>query len=130
MPGSGVSAAYLGAAGGAVKNQLSISRYDAQGRLARQRLITIHGSTDGVDRNELTHDLQAFNYDDAGNLKGYVLKSHAGPGETLTTYEYDLKRFESYKEGLGRVWDDKHANVIGGTHYEYDANGQMFRQDD
>lgn len=91
MPGE-VSATYLGAAGGAVNNQVAISRYDAQGRLAHLRLYTVHGSLEGVHRNELTHDLQDFDYDAAGNLEGYVLKSHAGDGETLTMYDYETKK--------------------------------------
>lgn len=90
-----------------------INRYDANGRLLHQRVL----KSDGAAK----HDIDYTSYDAAGNVLQYVLQDHEG-GYT-NTYNYDLVRFEGYKEGTISGTSSKFNP--GSTTSQYDVNGNL-----
>lgn len=106
--------AWFDATDGTVDDKTRINRYDAQGRLAHQRVAKANGQPDS--------DISYDSYDGAGNVRQYRVAVHGDDGYT-NTYRIDQVRFEGYKEAAVRATSTKLEP--GTTTDRYDVNGNL-----
>lgn len=113
--------------------ELRINRYDANGRMLHQRVLKSDGSAKmdvSWDPNEPVlvraatwfspaQYVNADGYDNAGNVRGYVVQSWEGG--YVNEYVTGLNRFEGYQAGTTTGTSTK--LIAGSSTQQYDANG-------
>lgn len=113
--------------------ELRINRYDANGRMLHQRVL----KSDGSAKMDISWDssesvlvraatwfspaqyVNADGYDNAGNVRGYVVQSWEGG--YVNEYVTSLNRFEGYQAGTTTGTSTK--LIAGSSTQQYDANG-------
>lgn len=112
--------------GEAHSQDVRINRYDDNGRLLHQRIQSSDGrklktdiSWDPTERDDDHKDYVANGYDEAGNVRSYVVISHEGGG--ATEYKTKLARFEGYQTLTTTANASRRDDGL--TTHEYDANG-------
>lgn len=124
-------------AGHVAQPNITINRYDANGRLLHQ---TVKGPNNVAlqeiswDPNEVPHDMpasmvsafRAEGYDHAGNVKGYTVFTHQG--STTNKYSTTLERYEGYVGTRSTVRSSD--GDVGTNAQVYDDNGHLVQVDD
>ncbi|MDB5874632.1 MAG: LysM peptidoglycan-binding protein [Ramlibacter sp.] len=93
-------------------SEIKTFSYDANGRLANQRVYDSLGTAQ--------YDLNYTSWDGAGNLSAYTLDELTG-SYASTSYSYDYQLGDSYKEGTVRAQRAGTADNL--TTSSYDGNG-------
>ena len=112
--------------GEAHSQDVRINRYDDNGRLMHQATFSSDGKqrkTDiSWDPTETVPGLETYRadgYDQAGNVRSYVVRSHEG--NEVTKYTTTLARFEGYQTASTSAKSS--VRDPGQTTHAYDANG-------
>src|SRR5450830_1683830 len=94
-------------------SETKTSRFDADGRIVHQRVLSGYGSA--------KYDIDYTSYDQAGNVLAYNLTNHEDDNH-VNAYSYSLQRFEGYKPGTTYV---SGPSTNGSNTNSYDANGNL-----
>src|SRR6185312_14650605 len=100
-------------------SNITLSRYDVNGRLVHQSVLDSGGAAQ--------YDVDYTNIDAVGNVNSYQVKSYQGSGYTAT-YTTTYKHFDSYVQdtvsGTGYVSSGSNTAMVPDTTTStYDANG-------
>ncbi|QNB08849.1 LysM peptidoglycan-binding domain-containing protein [Herbaspirillum frisingense] len=94
-------------------SETKISRFDANGRILHQRVLSGYGSA--------KYDIDYTSYDQAGNVLAYNVTNHEDSNH-VSYYSYSLQRFEGYKPGT--TYGNSQGQS-GSTVNSYDVNGNL-----
>src|SRR5450830_1047452 len=94
-------------------SETKTSRFDADGRILHQRVLSGFGSA--------KYDIDYTSYDQAGNVLAYNLTNHED-SNNVNSYSYSMQRFEGYKPGTTYV---NGPSTNGSNTNSYDANGNL-----
>lgn len=97
-------------------SETRINLYDANGRIEQQSVYEANGTR--------KFGLFYTDYDGAGNVKHYIMRTHSGDAYTAE-YDYTHAVYEGYKEYVVDGLRTDNTNDPGASYSQYDANGNL-----